>query len=55
MYSITALFCAKGRGAMNATAETLDLAHDKAWNLKSQGYFVEIRDDEGELVFMRGH
>jgi hypothetical protein len=55
MYTITALFCAKGRGAMNATAETLELARDKAENLKSQGYFVEIRDDTGELVLMRVH
>jgi hypothetical protein len=55
MYSITALFCAKGRGAMNATADTLELARDKADNLKSQGYFVEIRDEDGELVFVKTH
>ena len=55
MYTITALFCAKGRGAMNATAETLELARDKADTLKGQGYVVEIRDDNGELVLIRVH
>jgi hypothetical protein len=55
MYTITALFCAKGRGAMNVTAETLELARDRADNLKSQGYFVEIRNDDGVLVLMRVH
>jgi hypothetical protein len=53
MYVITALFCAKGRGAMNATAVTLELARDKARNLKSQGFVVEIRDEDGELVLPR--
>ena len=51
MYSITALFSAKGSGAMNVTAETLALARDKARNLKSQGFYVEIRDEDRELVF----
>jgi hypothetical protein len=55
MYIITALFSAKGRGAMNVTAETLELARDKADKLKSQGYFVEIRDANGELVLTRVH
>ncbi len=50
MYSITALFCAKGRGATNATAVTLELARDKARKLKSQGFYVEIRDEDGGLV-----
>ena len=53
MYSITALFSAKGRGAMNVTAETLELARAKAVNLKSHGFFVEIRDEDGELVLPR--
>ena len=55
MYTITALFSAKGRGAMNVTAETLKLARDKADNLKSQGFFVEIRDEDGELVLTSIH
>ena len=55
MYTITALFSAKGRGAMNATAETLELARDKADSLKGQGYFVEIRDENDELVLTRLH
>jgi hypothetical protein len=55
MYSITALFSAKGAGAMNATAETLELARDKASRLKSEGYLVEIRDENGELVFVKTH
>ena len=38
---------------MNATAVTLELARDKARNLKSQGLFVEIRDENGELVLSR--
>lgn len=55
VYVITALFSAKGRGAMNATAETLEVARDKALKLKSEGYFVEIRDEDGELVFVKTH
>ena len=55
MYSITALFTAKGIGAMNVTAATLELARDKAIQLKSEGYFVEIRDEDGELVFVKTH
>jgi hypothetical protein len=55
MYTITALFTAKGRGAMNVTAETLELAHEKADKLKSQGYLIEIRDENGELVLTRLH
>ena len=53
MYVITALFSAKGRGAMNATAVTLELAREKAQNLKAQGFYVEIRDEDGELVLSR--
>ena len=38
---------------MNATAVTLELAREKAQNLKSQGFVVEIRDEDGELVLSR--
>jgi hypothetical protein len=38
---------------MNATAVTLDLAREKAQNLKAQGFYVEIRDEDGELVLPR--
>lgn len=51
MYSITALFCAKGRGAMNATAETLDLAHDKTSNLKSQALSGSNYQPQSEMIY----
>lgn len=35
---------------MNATAQSLENARTKAENLANQGFFVEIRDDEGHLV-----
>jgi hypothetical protein len=38
---------------MNATAVTLDLACEKAQNLKSQGFVVDIRDEDGEHVLTR--
>jgi hypothetical protein len=38
---------------MNATAVTLELAREKAQNLKSQGFVVEIRDEDGELILPR--
>jgi hypothetical protein len=50
MFTITALYCEKGRGAMNATAESLVKARVKAKNLKSQGFFVEISNEEGHIV-----
>ena len=38
---------------MNATAVTLKLAREKAQKLKAQGFYVEIRDEDGELVLPR--